>query len=533
VLQDSIVALEARLDVLLGVTPSPAFNCGTSTVRFDGHDYTTAQIGSQCWFAENLRNQHYRNGDLIPSGLDVSTWQFTTSGASTIYDEGGPDASSNLAVYGRLYNWFAVSDARGLCPTGWHVPTDAEWAQLETELGGLTVAGAALKSSPSDTPAWDGLNSSGFNALPGGARSGYFSDLHGIGYQGHWWSSTWSGTGAVNRTFYSGAPEISRFLDSIPQTGFSVRCLRGELPSMTSPRVDRFYTIVVGATTASIMGTFTDGGNAVTGVGFKFGTDPALTSPTDVAADAISNPFTATLIGLIPNTPYWGVAYAVNAQGIGYSDTISFTTTAVNPAFTCGTSTVNYGGYNYTTVQIGTQCWFAENLRTANYGNGDPIPSGLDDLTWSTSISGACSVYEEGGPNESVNLATYGRLYNWYAIADPRGLCPMGWHTPKDAEWTMLENALGGYSVAGAKLKASPSDNPAWDGTNSSLFSGLPSGYRHAVGLFYSQGIGGYWWTSSPHESNAMNREINSTDSGIYRIPYELRNGFAVRCVLD
>jgi hypothetical protein len=65
VLQDSIVALEARLNVLLGVTPPPAFNCGTSTVRFDGHDYTTAQIGSQCWFAENLRNQHYRNGDWM------------------------------------------------------------------------------------------------------------------------------------------------------------------------------------------------------------------------------------------------------------------------------------------------------------------------------------------------------------------------------------------------------------------------------------------------------------------------------------
>ena len=142
--------------------------CGGSTaVTFDGHTYALVGIGNQCWFKENLRSDNYRNGDGIPGNLADSQWTTTTSGAQTVYGEGtsyvshgSSDEVANLAAYGRLYNWYAVNDARGLCPVGFHVPTDSDWTALENALGGLSEAGTALKSSATDSPPWDGSNTS-------------------------------------------------------------------------------------------------------------------------------------------------------------------------------------------------------------------------------------------------------------------------------------------------------------------------------------------------------------------------------------
>ena len=104
---------------------------GVSTVTYDGYTYDLVAIGDQCWFAENLRTEHYANGDAIPGELSDGEWSSTTAGAQAIYN----NDASNLADYGRLYNWYAVDDARGLCPSGWHVPTDGEYMTLEMELG--------------------------------------------------------------------------------------------------------------------------------------------------------------------------------------------------------------------------------------------------------------------------------------------------------------------------------------------------------------------------------------------------------------
>ena len=227
VLSDSIAALEARLAVLQGATPPPpppppspsSFTCGTSTVTYDGHAYSTVLIGSQCWFAENLRNDNYADGTAIPGGLDAATWGSTTAGAFTIYDEGGANEATNLATYGRLYNWYAVTDGAGLCPTGWHVPTDAEWTTLETQLGGASVAGGKMKSV-----SWDGDNTSGFSGLPAGGRysDGYF---YLLGDDGYWWSSSPDGGLAIYRYLNSGLSSVFRN-SSNPRNGFSVRCLQ-------------------------------------------------------------------------------------------------------------------------------------------------------------------------------------------------------------------------------------------------------------------------------------------------------------------
>ena len=147
------------------VSVEPSWSCGDPH-SYQGYDYSTVLIGDQCWFAENLRNENYENGDAIPSNLGESEWANTSSGAVAVYNE---DASL-LEFYGRLYNWYAVDDARGLCPSGWHVPTDGEWTVLTDHLGGESVAGGQMKT----TYGWvagNGTNSSGFSGLPGGYRN--------------------------------------------------------------------------------------------------------------------------------------------------------------------------------------------------------------------------------------------------------------------------------------------------------------------------------------------------------------------------
>jgi uncharacterized protein (TIGR02145 family) len=185
-------------------------------VRFDGYDYPTVAIGAQCWFKENLRSDHYRNGDAIPGNLTNARWTSTSSGAQAVYD----NKPSSLATYGRLYNWYAVNDARGLCPSGFHVPTDEEWKELEGTLGGTSAAGAAMK-----TTSWGGTNSSGFSALPGGLRVSDDGSFDLQGNYGYWWSSSPSGTLAWSRFLYSGYSDVYRD-DFNTRSGFSVRCVR-------------------------------------------------------------------------------------------------------------------------------------------------------------------------------------------------------------------------------------------------------------------------------------------------------------------
>jgi uncharacterized protein (TIGR02145 family) len=151
------------------------------------------------------------------------------------------------------------------------------------------------------------------------------------------------------------------------------------------------------------------------------------------------------------------------------------------PAQCGGQSTVTFDGYTYALVGIGTQCWFKENLRSDNYTNGDAIFGNLSDEQWSNTTSGAQAIYN----NDLDNLSSFGRLYNWYATQDSRGLCPAGFHVPSDAEWFTLENFLGGAPITGAALKNSPMDDPPWDGWNSSGFGGLPAGYRDRNGAFF------------------------------------------------
>ena len=192
---------------------------------------------------------------------------------------------------------------------------------------------------------------------------------------------------------------------------------------------------------------------------------------------------------------------------------------------TCG-DPVSYHGYDYATVQIGDQCWFAENLmRTELYQNGDPIPGELTANDWSITTLGAQSIYL----GSSSNLSAYGRLYNWYAVDDIRGLCPTGWSVASDENYTTLTDLYGGESVAGDSLKSS-----TWTGTNSGGFSAVPGGYRDYQGNWGEPSTDHcYIWSQSPALDEAWARRLFPGTSTVYRGDYPTKYGFSVRCLKD
>lgn len=187
----------------------------------DGNIYKTVQIGNQIWMAENLRVSRYRNGDLIPNVTDNEKWGEFETGAWCNYDN-NPNLNSE---YGKLYNWYAVDDVRGLAPEGWHTPSDDEWQQLIEYLGGVDGAGGKLKEAGTNhwkEPNEGGTNENSFSALPGGIRyrEGAFVDH---GYYGHWWSASANDTSYCYMTFVKttvGSGNGDKY------SGFSVRCLR-------------------------------------------------------------------------------------------------------------------------------------------------------------------------------------------------------------------------------------------------------------------------------------------------------------------
>ena len=217
--QDLIHGISSALSNVEGFDPCPLqWSCGCP-LTYQGYDYATIQIGEQCWFAENLRTSSYRNGDQLLGGLSDEEWSNATEGAQCAF----ADNDANVANTGRLYNYIAVVDQRGMCPSGWHVPVDTEWVEMANSLGGVEVAGLAMKNSESDYPSWDGTNSSGFSGAPGGKRemTGAFGGVS-VGY---WWTSTPLACGAWHRNLYLGndALTLSSYCDVV---GFSVRCIK-------------------------------------------------------------------------------------------------------------------------------------------------------------------------------------------------------------------------------------------------------------------------------------------------------------------
>jgi uncharacterized protein (TIGR02145 family) len=196
-------------------------------------------------------------------------------------------------------------------------------------------------------------------------------------------------------------------------------------------------------------------------------------------------------------------------------------------------------GNSYRLVTIGSQTWTKSNLNVSRYRNGDLIPQVQDPAAWAALTTGAWCYYENNTANDTV----YSKLYNWYAVNDPRGLAPTGYHIPTDIEWSSLVNFLDpttngsiNINVSGNKMKATTGWTPysGITNTNSSGFTGLPGGLRGMNGSFYNVGYGGYWWSSSEAGSaSAWTRGLSSSNSYASRFFNYKKYGFSLRCVRD
>ncbi|GAO44879.1 fibrobacter succinogenes major paralogous domain-containing protein [Flavihumibacter petaseus] len=215
-------------------------------VDVDGNSYRTVKIGDKVWMAENLRVTRYRNGQAIPNVSNATEWKntitATTKGAWCYYDNN----TSNNLPYGKLYNWYAVSDTRGLAPKGWHIPTEQEWIELGRALGGCETAASKMKTTGNLTagdglwqaPNDDATNSSGFSAFPAGDRNseGVFA---GKSQRTRFWTSVqWEGDPSMiyclSTNMFAGNPllvnndyDIIGYFSSYAAVGgLSVRCVK-------------------------------------------------------------------------------------------------------------------------------------------------------------------------------------------------------------------------------------------------------------------------------------------------------------------
>jgi len=300
--------------------------------------------------------------------------------------------------------------------------------------------------------------------------------------------------------------------------------------ALVLPTLTTTATSSIANTTATSGGNITaDGGATVTarGVVYSTTTNPTIALTTKTVDGTGTGAFVSSITGLTANTTYYVRAYATNSVGTSYGSEVSFTTlpTVVAPA---------------ATVAIGTQTWTTQNLDVTTYRDGTVIPQVTDPTDWANLTTGAWCYYG----NNSASGTTYGKLYNWYAIAgihdtDPntpnKTLAPTGYHIPTDAEWTTLTTSLGGESVAGVKMKAITLWTPyaGTTNTNSSGFTGLPGSSRSSNGLF-NIGIGEHalWWSSSENNTTtAWDRYLDYSAVGSTRSNSSKTKGSSVRCI--
>ena len=188
---------------------------------------------------------------------------------------------------------------------------------------------------------------------------------------------------------------------------------------------------------------------------------------------------------------------------------------------------------NIETVTIGKQVWMAKNLNVDKFRNGEPIPQAKTDSEWlrvGENKQPAWCYYD----NDPANGERYGKLYNWYAVNDSRGLAPAGWHIPTDKEWLNLTYYLGEREVVGTKMKSASGWKDEGNGNNESGFSGLPGGGRRSDGTFYDIGGTGCLWSSTEISSNsAWRRFLFYNFGGVSQDRFTKGSGFSVRCLRD
>jgi uncharacterized protein (TIGR02145 family)/uncharacterized repeat protein (TIGR02543 family) len=515
--------------------PVGTWSCGDLIYdERDGQSYTTVQIGEQCWMAENLNIGSMINGSQNQSD----------NGVIEKYCYNNDVAQCD--IYGGLYQWnemmqyTTTADVQGICPDGWHLPTDAEWTALTTFVSSQptnlcnsntsyiakALAAKANWSISSNTCAVGNdlstNNATGLTGLPGGYR-GTNGNFGLIGFGGNFWSSTEnSTTNAWYRSLYFSFTYVNRNVDT-KGSGFSVRCLRDE----TSPPTTHNLNLEVNPS----------GAGTVTGDGqYEAGDLVNITAEASPGWEFVNWTEDDGIVSEIPE-----FTYTMPAQDV----TLTANFVEEQVGFTCGDTLVDSrDDQSYTTVQIGEQCWMAENLNIGSMING----------TQNQSDNGVIEKYCYN--NDAAQCDIYGGLYQWDEMMiytttpSTQGICPDGWHLPTDGQWIELttfiknqpEYLCNSNTNYIAKALASTAywnldnntctvgNNPS--ANNTSNFNGLPGGDRWSTGVFGYTSDGGYWWSSTNSSATSAWIRILFYDySRVYRININKELGFSVRCL--
>ncbi|MBQ3732975.1 MAG: T9SS type A sorting domain-containing protein [Bacteroidales bacterium] len=576
----------------------------------EGNVYNTVQIGNQCWMRDNLRTTTSPStGTYLIPAADAD-YTYTGKQAFWYNNDSATYAPMN---YGLLYNWNAAVDTfntaygetsvntsssnavsvtfsghrRGICPAGWHLPSDAEWTAMEQTQTSMDVTGRDRRGDHAGKLAGEGWsssttagapgnasdpahNASGFSAVPAGVCNG--SSFASAGYGADFWSSTqYFSYRAYDRYLYYDSAYVDRGYYS-KDGGCSVRCLRDERAT-TAPATD------LTATSATLNGTITNPDNVtVTAQGFEW---KATTGGTYTQVNAMGETMAYSLTGLTANTIYTYRAFVTTANRTSYGAEVTFTTlsaggTAVIDEKSCpeAQTVTDHEGNVYATVQIGNQCWMRDNLRTTTSPSTGTylIPVANANYTY----TGKQARWYN---NDSATCApmNYGLFYNWNAAADTfnaaygeisvntdysnavsvsftghrRGICPAGWHLPSDAEWTQLTNYVssqseyqcGGNSSNIAKALAS---TEGWNSytvncvmgndpstNNATGFSAVPAGYCNGSSFSSAGNNASFWSSTQENSTNACYRNLYYSNANVGGGSYGKYYGYSVRCLRD
>ena len=515
---------------------NPGFSCGEMLVDLrDGQEYKTIQIGNQCWMAES---SNYESDN---------SWCFNND-------------PNNCIIYGRLYNWGAASDSA--CPTGWHLPSDEEWKILEGEVDsqysypdpewddilwrGLD-AGLNLKSTSGWYNNGNGSDLYGFEAFPGGYRNSGGGTFFGLTEGGLWWSSSESTSSYAWGRYVHYAEDKSGRYRYNQAHGLSVRCLKNTIqnfppnsPAHPNPANDT----TIQSTIIILEWECTDPENDPMVFDVYFGIEAI---PLLVTSSHSGSPYDPGILES-NTTYYWKIVAYDDHENSTEGPIWSFTTDDESIVFTCGDSLVDArDGQKYVTVQIGNQCWMAENLNI-----GQRI-SGNQNMNDNDTIEKYC--YN----NDSINCNNYGGLYQWkelmqYLLQEgAQGLCPAGWHIPTNAEWNNLIDYLSATNPnsLGNQLKScrqinSPiggncltNEHPRWNshsqfGTDDYGFGAIPGGQRRYNSPYFDIGKYGNYWSSTTWSTTIAKCRQFKWDLGDIVNTHGYNNmecGYSARCL--
>jgi uncharacterized protein (TIGR02145 family) len=487
---------------------------GIPSFEYQGQVYNTVQIGEQCWMVENLNI-----GDQIP-GTEMMTDNNIVE--KYCFD----NEPANCDIYGGLYLWDEIMQyttdpsGKGICPQGWHIPSENEYDQLYDHLNNYLKGDGDVysKLKISGGGFWDesgniepSTNLSGFSALPAGFRNNDGS-YHYIHWAAYFWSSKEKSVFRIKQ----GDP-YGQYPDFDTEIGASVRCVKAnrspELILLTKDGSDNH------GLNEPLKWTATDPDKDMLSYTVFFGESSPPELQIESTVSSVFQPDTLDYFKFY----YWRVIVTDGVDTVDSGELTFRTESASCP----GVGEIIYEGQTYHTIQIGDQCWMRENLNVGNMipNDGEMINDGI---------------IEKFCPENSQALCDeYGGLYQWNEMMRyesgivHQGICPAGWRISSEEDWEVLIAHLGGRDIAGGKLKEinyehwnSPNDGA----TNSSKFSGLGAGVVGTYSHYGLKDFANFWTTSNSPLYYSLSESSTSVGrrSGYYA---NKSSGRSVRCI--